>query len=149
MNVRMPCLLLCCLLPLVSAGCCAQEAQAVLDELVAQFKKEGIKFDAKAQTVTIPAVVNQPQDPVEYLLIHKRGKKHEAVFWTNVKPSVYNGALLMLGLEPGKNAAFVEKDPAPTLEEIQQGADPLIVTPPKGMQFYMTVRWQTPEQKQV
>ena len=52
------------------------DPQAMLKEVMASFKKEGIKIDPKARTVTIPAVVNRPQDPIEYLLIHRRGKKH-------------------------------------------------------------------------
>ena len=126
-----------------------QDPQAMLKEVMESFKKQGIKLDAKARTVTIPAVVNTPQDPVEYLLIHRRGKKHESVFITEAKPSILNAALLMIGLQKGKNATFVEKKPAPTLEEVQNGADPLIVTPPKGKRFYMTARWTTPEKQVV
>lgn len=126
-----------------------QDPQDVLKQVLASFKKEGIKLDAKKRTVTIPAVVNTPQDPVEYLLIHRKGKKHEAVFLTETKPSILNAALLMIGFEKGKNATFVEKKPAPTLEEVQNGADPLIVTPPKGKKFYMTARWTTPDKKVV
>lgn len=122
-----------------------QDPQAVLKEVMASFKKEGIKLDAKARTVTIPVVVNRLQDPIEYLLIHQKGKKHEAVFKTQAKPSILNAALLMIGLDKGKNATYKEKDPAPTLEEVQNGADPLIVTPPQGKPYYMTVRWTTPE----
>lgn len=124
------------------------DPQKVLDEVKAQFQKEGITFDPKAQTVAVKAVVNHPQDPIEYLLIHKRGKRHEAIFVTNSKPSVLNAALLMLGLQPGKNATYVEKNPPPTLEEVQKGADPLVITPPQGMHLWMTVRWKTPEGKQ-
>jgi hypothetical protein len=123
------------------------EAQKLLDEVKAQFTAEGIVFDAKAQTVTVPAFVNAPPEPIEYLLIHKKGKRHEAVFVTAAKPSVLNAALLLLGLTPGKNASYVEKDPMPTLEEVQKGVDPLIVTPPQGEPFWMTVRWKTPEGK--
>ena len=43
----------------------AQDPQAVLKEVLASFKKEGIKLDAKARTVTVPVVVNRMQDPVE------------------------------------------------------------------------------------
>lgn len=126
-----------------------QDPQAVLKEVLESFKKQGIKLDPKARTVTIPAVVNTPQDPVEYLLIHRRGKKHESVFITESKPSILNAALLMIGLEKGQNATFVEKKPAPTLEEVQNGADPLVVTPPKGKRYFMTVRWTTPEKQVV
>lgn len=141
--------LLCC--------CTAQEPKptappdpaAVLAEVVQQMQKEGIAFDPKAQTVSVKAVVNQPQDPIEYLLIHKKGKRHEAIFVTKSKPSVLNAALLMLGLQPGKNATVTEKTPMPTLEEVQAGVDPLIVTPPQGAPYWMTVRWTTPEGKAV
>lgn len=125
----------------------AQDPQAVLKEVLASFKKEGIKLDAKARTVTVPVVVNRMQDPVEYLLIHRKGKKHESLFITEAKPSILNAALLMIGLKKGKNATYVEKEPAPTLEEVQNGVDPVIVTPPKGQPFFMTVRWTTPEGK--
>lgn len=126
-----------------------QDSQAMLKEVMESFKKQGIKLDPKARTVTIPAVVNTPQDPIEYLLIHRRGKKHESVFITESKPSILNAALLMIGLEQGQNATFVEKKPAPTLEEVQNGADPLVVTPPKGKRYFMTVRWTTPEKQVV
>ena len=119
-----------------------QDPDQLLRELLKSFEKEGVVVDAKAGTVTVPAVVNPQQDPVEYLLIHRRGKKHEAVFWTTTKPSVLNAALLMLGLEKGKNATYKEKVPAPTLEEVQSGVDPLVVTPPEGKPFWMTVRWK-------
>jgi hypothetical protein len=98
--------------------------------------------------VTIAATANEPQNEIEYLLIHRRGKKHEAILVTRAKPSVLNAALLMLGLQPGQNATYTEKQPPPTFEEIEKGADPLIITPPKGMQLWMTVRWKTPEGKQ-
>lgn len=124
-----------------------QDPAAVLKEVLASFEKEGLKLDAKKRSVTIPVVVNTPQDPIEYLLIHKRGKKHESVFWTETKPSILNAALLMIGLEKGKNATYVEKDPPPTLEQIQNGADPLTITSPKGKPYYMTVRWTTPEKQ--
>jgi hypothetical protein len=127
----------------------APDPAAVLAEVVQQMQKEGITFDPKAQTVAVKAVVNQPQDPIEYLLIHKKGKRHEAIFVTKSKPSVLNAALLMLGLQPGKNATVTEKTPLPTLEEVQAGVDPLIVTPPQGAPFYMTVRWTSPEGKPV
>lgn len=118
------------------------KAQALMDELKKQLQQEGITYDAATGTVAVKAVVNQPQDPIEYLLIHRKGKRHEALFVTKAKPSVLNAALLLLGLKAGTNASYKEKDPAPTLEEVQNGADPVVVTPPKGEPFWMTVRWR-------
>jgi hypothetical protein len=126
-----------------------QDAQQVLQQVLEQFKKEGIELDAKAQTVTIPAVVNEPQDPIEYVLIHRRGKKHEAMFWTKAKPSVLNAALLMLGLTPGQNAKAEEIKPPPSIEAIEKGAETVTITPPQGMTLWMTVHWKTPEGKDV
>lgn len=121
----------------------------LVKEVMQQFKDEGIVLDGKAKTVTIDAVVNQPPDPIEYLLIHRRGKMHEAMFFTQSKPSVLNAALLMLGMQPGKNASYEEKTPPPTLEEIEKGADPIIVHPPSGQQIWMTVKWEGKDGKQV
>ena len=135
--------------PPAKAEPAATDPQQVLAAMKQQFQKEGIAFDLERKTVSVPAVVNQPQDPVEYLLIHKKGKRHEAVFVTTAKPSVLNAALLLLGLAPGKNATYVEKKPAPTLEEVQAGVDPIVVTPPQGQPFYMTVRWKDADGKPV
>lgn len=127
----------------------AGDPQQVLDEMMQLWKKERIEFDGKAQTVTVPVVVNDPQDPIEYLLIHRKGKRHEAMFWTQSKPSLLNAALLMLGMQPGQNASYVEKQPPPTLEEIEKGVDPIVVTPPKGTPFWMTVKWKGEDGKEV
>ena len=64
------------------------DAAAVVAQVLQQLKDEHIAIDLKAKTVTIDAVMNQPPDPIEYLLIHRRGKMHEAIFFTNSKPSV-------------------------------------------------------------
>lgn len=132
-----------------AAGAQGPTADQLLAQAAEQLKKEGITVDAKAGTVSIPAVVNEARQEIEYLLIHRRGKTHEAVFVTKSKPSVINAALLMLGLEPGKNADYVEKQPPPSLEEIENGVDPIIVTPPSGTGLWMTVRWAGAEGKPV
>jgi hypothetical protein len=126
-----------------------QRTQDVLAEVQKQFAAEGIVFGKDKKSVSIPCEFNGPRDPCEYLLIHRKGKRHEAIFVTRSKPSVLNAALLMLGLEPGKNAGYKEKDPLPTPEEIEKGADPIIVTPPEGQQFWMTASWKGADDKQV
>ncbi len=159
--MRSPCRLFVTALLVVSA--CAQErtpperppqdpelraaAEKLLAETLETFRKEGITWDQKAQTVAIQAEFIQPPDPLEYLLIHRRGKRHEALMITDAKPSVLNGALLLIGLQPGENADYKEKQPPPTLEEIEKGADPVIVTPPKGAPMWMTVRWKDKDGK--
>ncbi|MEI6130770.1 MAG: hypothetical protein WCR59_11940, partial [Planctomycetota bacterium] len=78
----------------------AQDTKQLALAMQQQFAAEGIVVDAKAQTVTIKATMNQPPDPIEYLLIHKKGKRHESLFITGSKPSVLSAALLLLGLKP-------------------------------------------------
>ncbi len=118
-----------------------QDPKELLAEMMARFKEQKIAVDLEAHTVAIPVVLNLPQDPVEYLLIHRRGKRHEAMFVTEAKPSLLNGALLLAGLQIGKNARVRDVEPMPSLEEVQNGAETVIVTPPKGQPFWMTARW--------
>ena len=127
----------------------AAQGRQLAADVLKQFRDQGIAIDTEKGTVVIPAIAIEPPDPVEYLLIHRRGKKHEAMFVTESTPSVLNAALLMLGFVPGKNADYREKDPPPTLEEIEQGADPLVITPPSGMEFWITVRWRDEQDRQI
>lgn len=150
MNPRATLLSLCCTLPLL-----AQEAkpqpdaevrkarQAVVDELA----KQGVALDFDKKTLTIDVVVNQPADPLEYLLIHPRGKGHEALFVTEVLPSVLNSALLVLGFKEGKNADMKEKNPMPTEAEIEAGAEPYELIHAEGMPLYLTTRWRDGDQE--
>ncbi|MEQ1632693.1 MAG: YdjY domain-containing protein [Planctomycetota bacterium] len=135
--------------PAEQAPDAAKQGQQLAGEMKEQFEKEKIAIDLKAGTVTIPAVVIAPPDALEYLLIHRKGKKHEALLYTESKPSILNAALLLLGLEPGKNATFREKTPPPTLEEIEAGADPIEITEPSGTEFFMTVKWKDDQGKPV
>jgi hypothetical protein len=124
-----------------------QDPEAVkqaIATLRAKLRKEGIDVDLEAGTITIETTVNRPADPLEYLLIHKRGKSHEALFVTDVKPSLLNTAFLLLGYEQGKNASYKPIEPPPTEEEVAKGAEWVEVFPPEGMPLYITATW-TPE----
>lgn len=111
--------------------------------------EQGITIDFENETVAIPVFVNDPPppDPIEYLLVHRRGKKHEAILVTEVKASLLNGALLLLGYREGKNASYQERNPPPTREEVEKGAPIADVIPPQGMQLWMTVVRETAEGK--
>jgi hypothetical protein len=98
------------LLVLLCAACAAQAATRPQDpatdrELALRaFSEKGITLDLAQKTVTIDAVVNAPPDPIEYVLVHRRGKSHEAMFLTEVKPSDLNAALLALGFRAATRA---------------------------------------------
>ncbi|MCR9245658.1 MAG: YdjY domain-containing protein [bacterium] len=119
----------------------AQDPKQLYAEMLAKFKEQGIELDLKQKSVSVPAIANYPRDPVEYLLIHQRGKRHEAMFITKAQPSILNGALLLVGLQRGKNASVRDIEPFPTREEVEAGAETTVVTPPVGKPFWMTVNW--------
>lgn len=119
-----------------------ETTKPAVEPLLAMLRKQGVEVDLEAKTVTIDAVVNRPADPLEYLLIHKRGKSHEALFVTEVKPSLLNSGLLLLGFEEGKNASYKPIDPPPTEEEVAKGADWVEIFPPEGMRMFITATWK-------
>ena len=84
-----------------------QKGEALAKDLLTQFAEQKIVLDLEKGTMTIDAIVNAPPDPIEYVLIHRKGKKHEAMFYTTSKPSILNAGFLMLGLEPGKGVAII------------------------------------------
>ena len=106
------------------------------------FAKSGIVLDREAKTVSIPCVFGEPTDPVEFLLIHPRGKAHESVLMSEVQGSVLNAALIALGYQKGENVRIVQKDPMPTEEEVAAGAAWFDLFPPKGQQVWITLKWQ-------
>lgn len=142
-----------CLSPiLLVAGGLPLAAQAVdppraAADLKAAFAKAGIEVDLEGKKLTLRAKVSRPADLLEYLLITRIGKAHEALLVTEAQPSVLNAALLALGLTPGTNATYKEKDPQPSEEEIRAGADWLIITPPQGPQVWFTVAWKDADDK--
>jgi hypothetical protein len=123
----------------------AQEPGETQDPLAAMqklFADHGIALDAKAGTITVRAEAGRPDQPIEYVLIHERGKGHEAMFVCKAKASVLNAAFLALGYEKGENARVVDRDPLPTPEQVAEGAPLFDVFPPKGMEVWFTVRWK-------
>src|SRR5687768_8575896 len=102
-GTRMKPKLLSCLLVLVA--CRVQPAQeekaAPGAELQQAFAKAGLTVDLAAKTVSLQAKMGRPADLLEYVLITRMGKAHEALLIADVEPSVLNAALLALGLTPG------------------------------------------------
>ena len=62
-----------------------------------------IALDTKARRVTVPGRINMTQGIIEYLAVmDKRGKLHESALALDVQPSLFQLALILLGLEPGE-----------------------------------------------
>jgi hypothetical protein len=77
-----------------------------------------VTFDKKARTITIPAAVNMLKGAVEYVLVQRKGKVHEAVFTTEADARDIHVAALLLGIKPAgdlgpqNTAATVRRDVA-------------------------------------
>jgi hypothetical protein len=106
------------------------------DELAEALAREGLMLDRAAGVVSLPATVLVKNDLLEYLLVAPNGAAHESLFLTQVRPSLLNAALLLLGAEPGRNAHWE------TREGVDERGRPLqAVYPPEGDGFYLYAAW--------
>jgi hypothetical protein len=119
----------------------AAPAQA---ELVALFAEQGVRLDLARREIALSAKICVLHEPLEYaLVIQPQGKDHESLLsCEGVAAEALNAAMLMLGVEKGRNGTIRAADPAPTLEEIQNGAEPSVVEPAAGDGFYVYVSWE-------
>lgn len=109
------------------------------------FAKLGIELDLQGKKLALKVRVGRPADLLEYVLIARQGKSHEALLVAEVQPSILNAAMLLLGLTAGKNVEFKDKDPMPSKAEIEAGEDWFIIIPPKGPQVWFTLAWTDSE----
>ena len=61
-----------------------------------------IEFDSATREIRIPVVVNMAAGLIEFLLVHEKGKIHEALFTTDVSPSDLNLAITLLRYKPSR-----------------------------------------------
>lgn len=59
-----------------------------------------VTLDRKTKEIRIPAAVNMREGPVEYVLVGRNGKVHEAVLTTDAEPRDIHVAALLLGVKP-------------------------------------------------
>ncbi len=85
-----------------------------------RFRIGQVTFDRKLRTVTIPAAVNMNSGVVEYALVTKDGKLHEAVFSTKARPDEIHLACLLLGMPAlGEPAAMDEGHAVPAANAVK------------------------------
>lgn len=97
------------------------------------FKMGEIVINKKDRSVSFPALLNQKDGLLEYLIVNGRGKVHESLFRTNVEPYYLNLALLLLEFEG-------------TDRPLQYQGDHAI---PKGEALSITVSYEAKDNKKV
>jgi len=108
-----------------------------LGELRRTLEVEGIELDLAAGVLSLPATVLVKNDLLEYLLVGPGGAMHESLFVTGVRPSLLNAALLLTGVEAGRNAHWEERE---GLDE--RGWPRRKVYPPQGDGFFLYAAWR-------
>lgn len=145
------------------AGVAVQDAEiaepprepATRAAVVEAFAEQGILLAVEDGACALPVAVEVTDELLEYLLVLPHGASHEALF--RARPPVadrtdlgaleawaqsLNAALLALGIEPGRNAEWIPKDPPPTEEELRAGVSPYDVRPPEGDGLYLYATWR-------
>jgi hypothetical protein len=110
-------------------------------ELATALAGEGLVLDRAAGWLALPAAVQIKNDLLEYLLVAPQGAAHESLLLTKVRPSLLNAALLLLGVEPGRNARF---EPREGFDD--RGRPNRAVVPPEGDGFFLYAAWREGEE---
>lgn len=139
-------------LPVMLPGCClalslalgpSSVQEAAPAELQAALRAEGLVLDRERGVLALPVSVQIKHDLLEYLLVGGNGATHESLFLTRVRPSLLNAALLLLGVEPGRNAWF---ETLPSPQDGEGAAEPARperkVHPPEGDGFFLYAAWR-------
>jgi len=66
------------------------------------YKVEEILLDKNRNLISFPAVTNQVSGLVEYAIVHEKGKTHEALFRTKVRPIRLQFVLLLAKHKPAR-----------------------------------------------
>lgn len=72
-----------------------------------RYRLGGIEFDSRTREVTFPVVVNLREGgPLEYVLVHEKGKVHESIFTTAVSPLHLQIVMKLLRYKAGHGDVF-------------------------------------------
>ena len=99
-----------------------------------------VTIDKEARQVRFPAVVNQIEGAIEYLLVDSQGKTHESLLRTDAEPVQVHTAMLLLGVGKltAKGGPVPEKAPPSAIDAGYLAAAKL----PDGAPVTILVRWQ-------
>ena len=133
----------------------AEDPREALRKTLAQ---ADIHLNFEHQAVSTLARIEVTDQLLEYLAVLPHGAAHEAMLVLGgqrapedavVWAEFLNTAILALGLEPGQNARWVEKDPAPSQDELRQGVSAYDVFPPEGDGLFLYLAWRVGEERYI
>lgn len=118
-----------------------QGDEAARQAFFAACQEAGIEVDFSGKKLSVAATAHDADMPIEYLVVGPRGATHETLFVTSAKPSLLVMALYALGLEPGRNVEYRDRNPAPSEKELTEGILPYEVLTPEGPGAYLYASW--------
>lgn len=98
-----------------------------------QYRVGAVLVNRDERTVSFESQLNTNAGPMEYLLVHERGKVHESILKTSAEPFHIHTAMLLLGVAPSTNSAAGEAPSGP----IEEPASTKLPGPPLSV----TVSW--------
>jgi hypothetical protein len=105
------------------------------------FEVGKVRLDQRRRNITLQAVLNRDQGPMEYFLVTAYGKTHESILKTRAAPYDIHLAMLLLGADGSGNGDFPG---SPT-----NGIAGPVVHPSKeiipGSKVAISVKWKTPQ----
>jgi hypothetical protein len=81
-----------------------------------QYRVGAVLVNRDERTLSFESQLNTNVGPMEYLLVHERGKVHESILKTSAEPFHIHTAMLLLGVAPSTNAAASETPSGPIEE---------------------------------
>ena len=121
--------------------------EGAVRQFAEELRSQGILLDLARGRAAVEGSVQDPQMPMEYLLVGPKGALHETLFATEARPSRLTTALYLLGLEAGRNVEYREKNPLPSEAEMAEGVLPYEVLPPSGPGVFIYAEWKEGEER--
>jgi len=120
----------------------APKAPAVVKTGDHQFKVGLIEFDSRSREVRFPAWVNMPKGMIEFPVVHRNGRVHEAIFATDALPLHLETVLRLLRYKPSKEVfptypGIDLKNPPPH----DQWPAPVYAAPDPAAHVQVFARW--------
>jgi hypothetical protein len=100
-----------------------------------------VRLDQSRRRITLPALLNRSQGPMEYFLVTTYGKTHESILKTPAAPFDIHLAMLLLGAQGSGDSNFPGSPtngiPGPVIHPSAEAIP--------GVKATIEVKWKTPE----